>query len=195
MHSIQILSQTNGIQNYGAFLETVSRGVQGTVSLSGTNITQSSSGWLHQVGLLGEALSAFNPAAATNVTWNPSYEADLKQPLVWWKAEFPTPANTSLPFALDIGAAPAGVTKGAVWVNGQPIGRYWNIVASGSCGACDYRGAFSPDKCRTGCGDLSQRFYHVPTSWLKNDGSNNELVFFEEVGATNLAAISLVQMS
>ena len=39
---------------------------------------------------------------------------------------------------------------GMVYVNGEMIGRYWNITATGSCQPCDYRGTYEPFKCLTG---------------------------------------------
>ena len=39
-------------------------------------------------------------------------------------------------------------------------------VGAGKCAPCDYRGAFDPSKCRTGCGHPSQALYHVPVAWL-----------------------------
>ncbi|CAN4085370.1 unnamed protein product [Withania somnifera] len=45
---------------------------------------------------------------------------------------------------------------------------------------CDYRGKFNPDKCVTGCGEATQRWYHVPRSWFKPSG--NILIIFEETG-------------
>ncbi|KAK9904552.1 hypothetical protein M0R45_000634 [Rubus argutus] len=45
---------------------------------------------------------------------------------------------------------------------------------------CNYRGKFDPDKCNTGCGEPTQRWYHVPRSWFKPSG--NVPVIFEEKG-------------
>ncbi|KAK9950213.1 hypothetical protein M0R45_005714 [Rubus argutus] len=49
---------------------------------------------------------------------------------------------------------------------------------------CNYRGKFDPDKCNTGCGEPTQRWYHVPRSWFKPSG--NVLVIFEEKGGDPL---------
>ena len=59
------------------------------------------------------------------------------------------------------------MNKGFVWVNGHGIGRYWQIEAKGNCSACHYAGEFTPNKCRVGCGEPTQRYYHVPWEWLK----------------------------
>lgn len=71
--------------------------------------------------------------------------------------------------------------KGEVWINGQSIGRYWPAyTARGRCVDCDYAGNFDEKKCRGSCGEPSQKWYHVPRSWLKPRG--NLLVVFEEMG-------------
>ncbi|KAH9717182.1 Beta-galactosidase 10 [Citrus sinensis] len=76
--------------------------------------------------------------------------------------------------------------KGLAWLNGEEIGRYWPRKSRKSSPhdecvqECDYRGKFNPDKCITGCGEPSQRWYHIPRSWFKP--SENILVIFEEKG-------------
>ncbi|CAL0319742.1 unnamed protein product [Lupinus luteus] len=64
--------------------------------------------------------------------------------------------------------------KGLAWLNGEEIGRYLHRIK------CDYRGKFDPYKCDTGCGEPTQKWYHVPRSWFKP--SRNILIFFEEKG-------------
>lgn len=88
--------------------------------------------------------------------------------------------------------------KGFVYVNGHGVGRYWNILASGSCPPCteieekcDYRGAYEPERCRCDCGQPSQVFYKVPRSWLKTDGSHNTIVLLEEQGVTDIHSVRL----
>lgn len=70
--------------------------------------------------------------------------------------------------------------KGQIWINGQSIGRYWTAHAKGNCGLCSYSGTFRAPKCQLGCGHPTQRWYHVPRSWLKP--TQNLLVLFEELG-------------
>ncbi|CAK8540350.1 unnamed protein product [Lathyrus sativus] len=43
-----------------------------------------------------------------------------------------------------------------------------------------HRGKYVPQKCNTNCGSPSQRWYHVPRSFLNDD--MNTLVLFEEIG-------------
>jgi len=81
-----------------------------------------------------------------------------------------------------------GLNKGAAWVNGNSLGRYWPSYTAAEmdgCHVCDYRGEFKAEgggiRCLTGCGEPSQRFYHVPRAFLR-PGEPNTLVLFEEAG-------------
>lgn len=69
--------------------------------------------------------------------------------------------------------------KGQIWVNGESIGRYWTTIAAGDYGHCSYIGAYKQNKFFSACGQPTQRYYHVPRSWLKQ--SQNLLVVFEEI--------------
>ncbi|KAL0541696.1 hypothetical protein IC582_021751 [Cucumis melo] len=63
------------------------------------------------------------------------------------------------------------------------IGRFWPsfIAGNDSCSAiCDYRGAYNPRKCVENCGNPSQRWHHVPRSFLSSN--TNTLILFEEIG-------------
>ncbi|KAF8049209.1 hypothetical protein N665_2276s0002 [Sinapis alba] len=69
-------------------------------------------------------------------------------------------------------------------VNGNNIGRYWPAFISSENGCspkCNYRGAYHAEKCLTNCGEPTQRWYHVPRSFLNAEGDNT-LVLFEEMG-------------
>ena len=100
------------------------------------------------------------------------------------QAVFNAPAG-SAPVALDMGS----MGKGQVWVNGRHAGRYWSYRAGGGgCGRCGYAGAYREGRCLSGCGEPSQRWYHVPRSWLKPSG--NLLVVLEEYGG-DLAGVAM----
>lgn len=59
------------------------------------------------------------------------------------------------PLALDM----SSMGKGQIWINGQSIGRHWPAyIAHGGCGACNYAGTYDDKKCRTNCGESSQRW-------------------------------------
>jgi len=83
--------------------------------------------------------------------------------------------------------------KGFVWINGKCIGRYIITTAGGDCDDCNYAGKYNPDKCRTGCDEISQRYYHIPIDWLKL-GDVNTITIMEEVsGNPNKITIMNVQ--
>ncbi|KAJ7563919.1 hypothetical protein O6H91_03G130300 [Diphasiastrum complanatum] len=178
-NKIAILSATVGLQNYGAYFETWGAGINGSVLLQGLpsgtqDITKNQ--WVHQVGLQGEALSIYSTQGTQSVNWV-SGSLPQNQPLTWYKTEFDAPEGDD-PVALDLGT----MGKGQVWVNGESLGRYWSSISANQsgCSTCDYRGAYSASKCRTGCGQPSQRWYHVPRAWL--NPTENLLVLFEEIG-------------
>lgn len=101
------------------------------------------------------------------------------------QSTFATPAGNE-PLALDMNT----MGKGQVWINGRNIGRHWPAYkAQGNCGRCNYAGTFDAKKCLSNCGEASQRWYHVPRSWLK---SQNQIVVFEEWGG-DPNGISLVK--
>eukprot|EP01137_Pigoraptor_chileana_P033368 Opistho-2@24128 len=177
--TLNILTTTLGLTNYGAFLEKITRGILGKVlvggAAEGTNST-----WRHSIGLWGERQRLYAvDADARHVTahvWKTG-PVPTDAPNVWMRALFATPDGNN-PVVLDL----KGLSKGMAWINGRSIGRYWlkMVPQSAACNACDYRGAYSPDKCRTGCEDYSQRYYHVPREWLSADGRPNTVVLFDE---------------
>uniref|UniRef100_A0A0A8XQ87 Beta-galactosidase n=1 Tax=Arundo donax TaxID=35708 RepID=A0A0A8XQ87_ARUDO len=183
-NKISILSSAVGLPNVGNHFESWNVGVLGPVTLSGLNEGKrdlSHQKWTYQVGLKGESLGLHTVTGCSAVEWT---GPGGKQPLTWHKALFNAPAGSS-PVALDMGS----MGKGQIWVNGHHAGRYWSYKAySGRCGRCSYAGTYHEDKCMSNCGDLSQRWYHVPRSWLKPSG--NLLVVLEEYGG-DLAGVAL----
>jgi hypothetical protein len=92
-------------------------------------------------------------------------------------------------FAIDM----ASMHKGQLWCNGVHLGRYWLIkaAASGCDKPCLYSGPYDDSKCRTGCGDFSQRYYHVPRAWLR-DGVN-DITILEELPDAQPQKVTLVR--
>ncbi|KAH0885086.1 hypothetical protein HID58_061182 [Brassica napus] len=127
-------------------------------------------------GVLGPAtLNGVNSGAWDMSKWKWSY-----------KSSFNAPVGNE-PLALDMNT----MGKGQVWVNGHNIGRQWPAyTAHGNCGRCNYAGIYNEKKCLSNCGQSSQRWYHVPRSWLKPSG--NLLVVFEEWGG-DPSGISVVK--
>ncbi|KAE8706801.1 NAD-dependent ADP-ribosyltransferase sirtuin-4-like [Hibiscus syriacus] len=102
-----------------------------------------------QIGLQGEHLGIYKPDGLNGVNWVSTSEPPNNQPLTWYKVVVDPPSGD------------------------EPVGL--DMIHMGK-DECDYRGKFFPDKCLTGCGEPSQRWYHV----LKPSG--NILVIFEEKG-------------
>ncbi|KAK8928290.1 Beta-galactosidase 3 [Platanthera zijinensis] len=178
-NDISFLSMTVGLQNAGPFYEWVGAGLT-SVKIAGFDngtIDLSSSMWKYKIGLEGEHLGIFGDGI-NNVKWiSPSFPPK-DQPLTWYKVVVDAPKGTD-PVGLDM----TSMGKGQAWLNGKAIGRYWprkSSINDKCSSSCNYKGKFFPDKCRTGCGEPTQRWYHVPLSWFKPSG--NILVIFEEKG-------------
>ncbi|OVA16335.1 D-galactoside/L-rhamnose binding SUEL lectin domain [Macleaya cordata] len=187
MNQISLLSIAVGLPNVGPHFETWNAGVLGPVTLKGLNEGKRDltwQKWSYKIGLKGEALNLHSLSGSSSVEWVKGYLVAQKQPLTWYKTIFNAPAGND-PLALDMGS----MGKGQVWVNGQSIGRHWPAYkAYGQCGGCNYAGTYTEKKCQSNCGEASQRWYHVPRSWLNPTG--NLLVVFEEWGG-NPSGISL----
>ncbi|KAG8075440.1 hypothetical protein GUJ93_ZPchr0006g45255 [Zizania palustris] len=183
-NKISILSTSVGLPNVGTHYETWNVGVLGPVTLSGLDEGTrdlSTQKWTYQIGLRGEKLGVPSVRGSSSVEWGC---AAGKLPLTWHKAYFNAPAGGD-PVALDM----ASMGKGQAWVNGHLIGRYWSYKASGDCAGCSYAVAYNETKCLTNCGDITQRWYHVPRSWLNPSG--NLLVILEEFGG-DLSGVTLM---
>ncbi|XP_075509695.1 beta-galactosidase-like isoform X1 [Primulina tabacum] len=189
INKISLLSVAVGLPNGGLHYETWNTGVLGPVTLNGLNegtrdLTKQR--WSYKVGLKGESLSLDTITGSSSVEWNDGSLLVQKQPLTWYKTTFNAPEGND-PVALDM----LGMGKGEIWVNGVSVGRHWpGYIANGNCGGCNYAGTFTEKKCQSGCGQPSQRWYHIPRSWLKPSG--NLLVVFEEWGG-DASKISLVR--
>ncbi|KAJ8442581.1 hypothetical protein Cgig2_026523 [Carnegiea gigantea] len=169
VNRIALLSVAVGLPNVGPHFETWKTGILGPV-----------------VGLKGEAMNLVSPNEASSDEWlQGSLAAGGTKPLTWYKVYFDEPGGVE-PLALDM----RSMGKGQIWINGRSIGRYWTDSAKGSCKSCSYAGTYRPsNKCQSGCGSPTQRWYHVPRSWLKP--TQNLMVIFEEIGG-DATRISLV---
>ncbi|XP_047317003.1 beta-galactosidase-like [Impatiens glandulifera] len=179
VNNVALLSIAVGLPNIGPHFETWNAGVLGPASLHGLNEGRrdlSWQNWSYKIGLKGEDLSLHSLSGSSSVEWVMGSMVAQRQSLTWYKATFSAPDGEE-PLALDMST----MGKGQVWINGESIGRYWPAYkASGNCGTCNYTGWFDEKKCLSSCGEPSQRWYHVPRSWLKPSG--NLLVVFEEWG-------------
>lgn len=180
-NTITLLSGTVGLPNYGSFFDTQTTGiVGGPVKLIGdNNVTQdlSSNQWSYKVGLNGESKRFFDSSSA-GTKWRTSEELPAGRRMTWYKASFTAPSGND-PVVVDL----QGMGKGQAWINGHSIGRFWpSFIANenGCSDTCDYRGEYKAEKCVTNCGNPSQRWYHVPRSYMKSD--TNTVILFEELG-------------
>ncbi|KAL5755424.1 hypothetical protein ACOSP7_023644 [Xanthoceras sorbifolium] len=177
-NEIALLSMTVGLQNAGSFYEFVGAGLT-SVKIEGFKtgtVDLSKYSWTYKIGLQGEHLAIYKQDGSNGVNWVSTSEPPKKQPLTWYKAVVDPPPGDE-PIGLDM----LEMGKGLAWLNGEEIGRYWPRKSSPHLECvqeCDYRGKFFPDKCLTGCGQPTQRWYHIPRSWFKPSG--NVLVIFEE---------------
>ncbi|KAF7817604.1 beta-galactosidase 5-like [Senna tora] len=178
-NEIALLSVAMGLPNVGRHFETWSTGITGPVMLYGLDEGKKDltwQKWSYKIGLKGEAMNLESERGVSSVDWvQESLGTQRRQQLKWHRAYFNAPEGKE-PLGLDLGS----MGKGQVWINGQSIGRYWMAYAKGNCNACPYEGTFRPVKCQLGCGQPTQRWYHVPRSWLKP--TKNLIVIFEELG-------------
>ncbi|KAG6397392.1 hypothetical protein SASPL_143559 [Salvia splendens] len=189
---ISLLSVAVGLPNGGGHFETYVTGVQPPIVLQGLDrgkLDLSSVKWTYKVGLKGETMKLVSPNSVASVDWAKasSLVAQKDHPLAWHKTYFDTPDGDE-PLALDMST----MGKGELWVNGESLGRYWTEYAAGNCNGCSYAGVYKPPKCQIGCGKPTQRWYHLPRSWLKP--KRNLLVLFEELGG-DPKGITLVKRS
>ncbi|RAL42410.1 hypothetical protein DM860_017590 [Cuscuta australis] len=189
VNKISLLSIAVGLPNIGPHFETWNTGILGPVSLSGLNEGKRDltwQKWSYKIGLKGEEMRLHSLTGSSSIEWIQGAFVVQKQPLTWYKTTFNAPPGNE-PLALDM----ITMGKGQAWINGQSIGRYWPAnTASGSCGTCNYAGWYDENKCLSNCGEATQRWYHVPRSFLHPTG--NLLVIFEEWGG-NPYGISLVK--
>ncbi|KAF2567603.1 hypothetical protein F2Q68_00024992 [Brassica cretica] len=154
-NTIDLLSVTVGLANYGAFFDIIGAGITGPVSLksakTGSSMDLSSQQWTYQVGLKGEDTGL---GSGDSSEWISKSPLPTSQPLIWYKTTFDAPSGSD-PVAIDF----TGTGKGIAWVNGQSIGRYWPTSiarADGCVGSCNYRGTYRNNKCLKNCGKPSQ---------------------------------------
>lgn len=179
-NDIAILSMTVGLQNAGPFYDWVGAGPSSVkiLGLKNGTLDLSRYTWAHKIGLQGEHLKIYQGDGLNSLNWVSTTEPPKEQPLTWYKIVADSPPGKE-PVGLDM----IHMGKGLAWLNGEEIGRYWPRKSSkhDDCVLhCNYRGKFSPNKCSTGCGEPTQRWYHIPLSWFKPSG--NVLVIFEETG-------------
>ncbi|THG04592.1 hypothetical protein TEA_004670 [Camellia sinensis var. sinensis] len=171
----------NMMTNYGDHFDEIKNGIHGPVKLMGDNNQVKdlqNSTWTYKVGIHGiDKKKLYMRENRYNRKWELE-NLPTDRMFVWYQTTFMAPMGDD-PVVLDL----LGLGKGIAWVNGHNIGRYWPSFFADDNGCdykCDYRGTYSNSKCLSGCNQSSQRWYHVPRSFLQDD--DNLLVLFEEFG-------------
>ncbi|XP_022141450.1 beta-galactosidase 16 isoform X2 [Momordica charantia] len=149
INNISLLSVMVGLPDSGAYLERRVAGLR-RVQIQGEDFSAKS--WGYKVGLVGEQSLIFLDTGSSEIQW--SRLGNSSQPLTWYKTRFDAPPGDD-PIALNLGS----MGKGAAWVNGRGIGRYWVSFL-------------------TSKGEPSQKWYNVPRSFLEPTG--NQLIILEE---------------
>ncbi|KAK9160853.1 hypothetical protein Syun_007194 [Stephania yunnanensis] len=180
-NQLTLLSVTVGLKNYGSFFYDTPVGLGGVQLVrnhsDGLKIIKdfSSNKWSYKVGLEGEEKQLYNVESKSKFH---ASNLPSRRMMTWYKTTFKAPLGND-PVVVDL----LGMGKGYAWVNGRSIGRFWpSFLAreNGCTATCDYRGSYNNNKCLSKCGETSQRWYHVPRSFLNFDV--NTLVLFEELG-------------
>ncbi|KAF8111934.1 hypothetical protein N665_0070s0004 [Sinapis alba] len=148
---ISLLSITVGLANYGAFFESKPAGITGPISIIGRNGDET----------IVKDLSAHKCSYKTGLN---GFEHQLfrTESMSKWSVE-------SVPF-----------NRTMTWYKATfkgPLGNNPVVVDLLGLG----KGAYHAGKCLTNCGEPTQRWYHVPRSFL-NAERDNTLVLFEEMG-------------
>ena len=184
-NDISILSAARGLRNYGPYLERNRVGIVSDIIVEGKvchNV-------VHTIGMDGEKSNG---------------EGKLRGgqgALTWYSLEFKTPSDLlSRVLAIDL----SSMGKGAAYLNGNHIGRFWDSklirnetksdeIVCIPCIESDYVGMYEPTRCRTGCKDPTQAFYKLPLSWFREAGEVNEVLLFSETGG-DADSVSIVNM-
>ncbi|KAL8119871.1 hypothetical protein AgCh_017114 [Apium graveolens] len=183
-NQISLLSALVGLKNYGAFFDDYRAGVCGYVYIVGRNgdetITKdlSNNQWIYKDNLHGLDNQLYSQQSKFASQWQSGF-LPINRSMTWYKTTFKAPLGKD-PVVLDL----LGLGKGYAWVNGNNLGRYWpSFIApeDGCDDVCDYRATYDASQCNYGCGEPTQRWYHVPRDFLSATGVN-ELVLFEEFG-------------
>ncbi len=132
-------------------------------------------------GLFGRALIDDQPLS--NWTMHPMLQGELTPPSswthfdphnpspwspLWLRTTFPRP-DTPHPLALDL----LGQTKGLIFINGRCLSRYWLLTATIANPISPF-----PPMTPAGLGEPTQRYYHLPQSFL---APHNTLTLFSEL--------------
>ena len=185
----EILSVSLGIDNYNIGPNSFEyKGIVGNVSLNGQILVGGEGSiWEHQKGLVGEYLQVYTEQGSKQVKWDSQWQPVENRSLVWFQTRF----NLDNLARKDLNANPIlldaqGLNRGRAFINGYDLGLYWLIQ-----GDCHSPGPSFCTQDLINCGEPSQRYYHIPGDWLKQE--DNLLTIFEELGTQSLQSVGIVQ--
>lgn len=146
------------------------KGLWGPVTWKGQKL---SGPWHILPGLLGEALNVPNGTPPPG-GWIPapkSHNSHHSPPagLRWWRTTFTFPKESG-PYAIDL----QGLSKGFIWLNGQPLCRYWLLDASTTKTPEIFLNWIVEDKDP----GPTQRYYRLPLDLMQK---TNELIILDEL--------------
>ncbi|CAF1282594.1 unnamed protein product [Didymodactylos carnosus] len=187
-YELQFISLTMGLPPYGTFLEQSLRGIAvkptDKIFLDNTLLNDGNRLWIHSAGLVGEINHFYNSSKSDELKWL-NYSEYSNSTLNWFKLTFRTPTNIITDSDNLYQLNMMGMTRGWLYLNDHILSRYWTIVADNKTNPCDeicdYRGSYTPAKCRFDCLKPQQILYHFPKEWLTQDRNQlNQLILFEE---------------
>lgn len=127
--------------------------------------------WTLEVGLTGEACKLYEPLPGASADWQPLKRGQRYR---WFRTTFKLEDRSAAGYAIDM----SSMYKGLIWLNGQCIGRYWQIPVADPKNPEAWQAPII--ELGTPAGAPTQRYYHLPKEWLKEV---NTLVIFEETTA------------
>jgi hypothetical protein len=148
-------------------MNTERKGIWGGVLLNGARVRD----WEMRPHLVGEQRRVAE--VAETVEWR---EVQAPGPCTWYQARFAL-AESLLRADADFRLDAAGLGKGYLFVNGRALGRYWLLAANGYGADRGWHRLEEDGLSLAPAGEPTQRWYHVPRSWLRAD---NRLTIFEE---------------
>ena len=162
------------------------KGIVGNISLNGQILVDQVNPWRHQKGLVGEEKQIYTEQGSTTVFWNSNSSQGFNKTITWFQSTFDldhlqnqdTNAN---PLLFDA----QGLNRGHVFINGFDIGLYWLIQ-----GQCQSQPGWCTQS-QTQCNQPTQRYYHIPTDWIKP--TNNLITIFEHLGTNQLNSVRILQ--
>jgi hypothetical protein len=169
-HQLAFLSESLGFSNlvgrWGASTKAKVKGITGDVVLftSDRNVSLlEGHHWRSFPGLYGEHSVVGAGVTRSSLNANPFLRrrsASLLAP-TWSSALFRTPRYDPSRMSLFVETTSG---RGHLWLNGNDLGRYWNITR----GSTEY---------------YSQRYYFLPFDMLRADSQWNELIMFDATGS------------